>query len=162
MPVYEFYCADCHTIYNFLSRRVNTDKRPDCPRCGRHELERRVSLFAFSSGRQEEPVEGMPNLDEDKLEKAMMDLAGEMEGMDENDPKQMAKLMRRLKDATGINLGQGVEEAIRRLESGEDPDRVEAEMGDLFDGEAPLTFEGIKGIRRKILPPAQDDTLYPL
>lgn len=162
MPVYEFYCADCHTIYNFLSRRVNTDKRPDCPRCGRHELERRVSLFTFSNTRKEEPVEGMPDMDEDKLEKAMMGLASEMEGMDENDPKQMARLMRRLKDATGINLGQGMEEAIRRLESGDDPDRIEAEMGDLFDGDAPLTIEGIKGIRRKILPPAQDDTLYPL
>jgi putative FmdB family regulatory protein len=162
MPVYEFYCIDCHTIFNFLSRRVNTDKRPDCPRCGRHELERRVSLFAFSRGGKEEPVEGLPNIDEDKLERAMMGLAGEMEGMDENDPRQMARLMRRLKETTGMNLGQGMEEAIRRLESGEDPDRIEAEMGDLFDEEAPLTFEGIKGIRRRIVPPTQDDKLYPL
>ncbi len=162
MPVYEFYCADCHTVFNFFSRRVNTEKRPDCPRCGRLELERQVSLFAYSSGKKEEPVEGMPDLNEDKLEKAMMGLAGEMEGVDENDPRQMARFMRRLKDTTGMNLGQGMEEAIRRLEAGEDPERLESEMGDLFDQENPFSFEGIKGMRRRIVPPARDDTLYPL
>lgn len=162
MPVYEFYCIDCHTIYNFLSRTVNTDKRPDCPRCGRRELERKVSLFAFSKGRKEEPAAGLPDMDESRLERAMMSLAGEMEGMDENDPKQMARLMRRLKEATGLNLGDGMEEAIRRLESGEDPEKIEAEMGDIFDGEPDFNLDGVKGLRRKYVPPSRDETLYPL
>ena len=160
MPVYEFYCADCHTIFNFLSRRVNTEKRPACPRCERAELERQVSHFAVSRGRREEPVEGISDLDEEKLEKAMMGLAGEMEGVDENDPRQMARFMRRFTDATGMNLGPGMEEAIRRLETGEDPDKIEAEMGDLADAENPITFGGIRGMRRRIAPPAHDDTLY--
>ncbi len=162
MPVYEFYCIDCHTIFNFLSRTVNTDKRPACPRCRRPELERRVSPFAVSRGVKEEPVEGMPELDEKRLERAMMDLAGKMEGMDENDPRQMARIMRRLTETTGINLGSGMEEAIRRLEAGEDPDSIEAEMGDRIDAETPLTFAGVRGMRRRIAPPAHDDTLYPL
>src|SRR5574340_48099 len=102
MPVYEFYCGDCHTIFNFLSRQVNTQKRPVCPKCGRPELERQVSSFAFSRGRQEEANADMPDLDEDKLERAMMGLAGEMQGMDENDPLQMAQLMRKLTEATGM------------------------------------------------------------
>ena len=162
MPVYEFYCIDCHTIFNFLSRRVNTDRRPTCPRCGRPDLERQVSHFAISKGRSEEPAEEMPDLDEEKLEKAMMGLAGEMEGMDENDPRAMAKLMRRLQDATGMNLGTGFEEALRRLEAGEDPEKVEEEMGDLFDEENLFTREGIRGLKRKYTPPAHDDTLYTL
>lgn len=160
MPVYEFYCADCHTIFNFLSRRVNTEKRPDCPRCGRHELQRQVSRFAFSKGRTEEPLEGMPDMDEEKLERAMMGLAGEMEGMDENDPRQMARFMRKLQDATGMNLGSGFEEAMRRLEAGEDPEKIEAEMGDLLDADNPFAMEGIRGIKKRLAPPAHDDTLY--
>ncbi len=162
MPVYEFYCVDCHTIFNFLSRRVNTEKRPDCPRCGRPRLERRVSLFSVSKGRKEEPAEGMPDFDEERLERAMAGLAGEMEGLDENDPRQMGRFMRRLTEATGMNLGSGMEEAIRRLEAGEDPERIEAEMGDLVDAEAPFSLERIKGMRRRIIPPAHDDTLYTL
>ncbi len=160
MPVYEFYCCDCHTIFNFLSRRVNIEQRPSCPLCGRKELERQVSLFAFSKGREEEPTEGMPDINEDKLEKAMMSLAGEMEGMDENDPRQMARFMRRLTEATGMDFGSGIEEAIGRLEAGEDPEKIEEELGDLFDGETPFTKEKIKGLKRKFSPPAHDDTLY--
>jgi putative FmdB family regulatory protein len=162
MPVYEFYCADCHTIFNFLSRRVNTEKRPDCPRCGRPALERQVSRFAFSRGRTEEPLEGMPDMDEEKLERAMMGLAGEMEGMDENDPRQMARFMRKLQDATGMNLGAGFEEAMRRLEAGEDPEKIEEEMGDALDSDNPFGREGIRGIRKRLAPPAHDDILYTL
>ena len=50
VPVYEFYCADCHTIFKFLSRRVNTEKSPACPQCGRPELDRQISIFAISKG----------------------------------------------------------------------------------------------------------------
>ena len=160
MPVYEFYCADCHIVFNFLSRRVNVDKRPPCPKCRRPELERQVSLFAVSRGRKEETQEGMPDIDEEKMETAVMGLAGEMEGMDENNPRQMAHFLKRLKDVTGMNLGSGMEEVIRRLELGDDPDKIESEMGELLDGENPFSLEGIRGIRRRVAPPVHDDTLY--
>ena len=162
MPVYEFYCSDCHTIFNFLSRRVNTEKRPNCPKCGRPELNRQVSRFAVSRGRKEEPVDGMPDLDDGKLEKAMEALAGEMDGIDENDPRQMARFMRKLSEATGMDLGDGAEEAMRRLEEGEDPEKIEEEMGDLFDAENPFARESVKGLKRRYSPPAHDDTLYEL
>jgi putative FmdB family regulatory protein len=162
MPVYEFYCGDCHTIFNFISRRVNTEKQPDCPRCGRPGLDRQVSRFAVSKGRKEEPTDGMPDLDDDKLEKAMEALAGEMDGIDENDPRQMARFMRKLSETTGMDLGAGAEEAMRRLEAGEDPEKIEEEMGNLFDEENPFAREGVKGLKRRFTPPSHDDTLYQL
>ena len=73
MPVYEFYCADCHAVFNFLARRVSTDKTPSCPRCKRQGLEKQVSAFAISRN-LEEPQEGMPDIDESKIEQAMMNL----------------------------------------------------------------------------------------
>lgn len=166
MPVYEFYCGDCHTIFNFLSRRVNTEKQPDCPRCGKANLERQVSQFAVSKNRPESEASmpGMPDMDEEKLERAMMSLAGDMEGMDENDPRAMARFMRKLSDATGMNLGP-IEEAIRRLESGADPEQLEEEMGDLFDDDNMdnlFSKQGLKGLKRKYTPPSHDDTLYSL
>ena len=162
MPVYEFYCADCHTIFNFLSRRITTDACPACPKCGKPELERQVSLFALSRGRTDEPVEGMPDIEEGRLEKAMAALAGEMGNLDENDPRQMARVIRKLTEATGVDFGSGMEEAIRRLEAGEDPGTIEAEMGDLFDGENPFDRHGGRGLKRKVTPPSRDETLYPL
>jgi putative FmdB family regulatory protein len=162
MPVYEFYCSDCHTIFNFLSRRVNTEKQPDCPKCGRPGLERQVSQFAVSKGRKEEPVEGMPDMDEAQMERAMESLAGEMDGMDENDPRQMARFMRKFTEATGMNLGSDMEETMRRLEAGEDPEKIEEEMGDLFNEENPFGREGVKKLKRRYVPPSHDDTLYVL
>jgi putative FmdB family regulatory protein len=163
MPIYEFYCSDCHRIFNFLSRKVGGSRRPACPRCGRPRLERRVSRFAISTGRSEAGADGMPGIDEARLEQAMAAMANEAEGLDEDDPRQMAGLMRKLYDTTGLQLGQGMEEAIRRMEAGEDPDQIEEEMGDLLEGEDPFTFEGktgLKGLRRRFVPPEVDETLH--
>ncbi len=163
MPVYEFYCPDCHTVFNFLSRAVDPDKRPACPRCSRPDLERQVSRFAVSRGLKEADEPDLPpGMDESKLEQAMEALAGEAEGLDENDPRQMAAMMRKLYDATGLPLGGGMEEAIRRLEAGEDPDAIEEQLGDVFENEDPFSVEGMKKFRHKHLPPKHDETLYEL
>ena len=162
MPVYEFFCEPCNTVFNFFSRSVNTTKIPACPRC-RGRLKRQMSLFAKVSRGSEEPADdGMPPLDEAKMEKAMAMLAGEAEKISEDDPRQAAQLMRKLTDATGLSLGAGMEEALHRLEKGEDPDRIEAEMGDLLEGEEPFLVEGRKGRSGRRPKPRVDETLYDL
>jgi putative FmdB family regulatory protein len=162
MPIYEFYCEPCNTVFSFFSRGVNTSRIPACPRCKR-PLKRQMSIFARVSRGKEEPAgDDMPPIDEAKMEKAMAMLAGEAEKMNEDDPRQAAQLMRKLTDATGISLGAGMEEALHRLERGEDPDRIEEEMGDLLEGEEPFLFEG-KGKRGSRKPkPRVDETLYDL
>jgi len=162
MPIYEFYCRDCHTIFNFISRRINTEKIPPCPRCNRPELEKQVSPFAISRGLEEKPNDDFPDLDDSRMEQAMATLAGEMGGMDEDDPKAMARFMRRFSEVSGMDLGGGMEEAISRLEAGEDPEAIEADMGDLFEGDNPFGKEKAMSFRRRHLPPAHDETLYPL
>jgi putative FmdB family regulatory protein len=162
MPIYEFYCTPCNTVFNFFSRTVNTAKIPGCPQC-RRPLKRQMSLFAKGSGRKgEEGSDGMPPMDEAKMEKALAMIAGEAEKIDENDPRQAVQLMRKLSDASGISLGSGMEEALNRLEKGENPDRIEAEMGDLLDSEEPFITggKGKRGVRKP--KPRVDDTLYDL
>jgi putative FmdB family regulatory protein len=163
MPIYEFYCDDCNTIFNFFSRSVNTTKKPKCPHCRRKTLSRRMSAFAVA-GRAKEGADGedLP-FDETRMEKAMQALAGEAESINEDDPRQAANLMRKLTDMTGLELGPGMTEALRRMERGEDPDQIEAEMGDLLEGEDPFLAGGkrsARGGRRP--PPLRDDTLYDL
>jgi len=162
MPIYEFYCYNCHKIYNFISRSVNTEKRPACPKCGRPDLERHLSLFASPKKRGEQEDSPLPDLDEARMEKAMSALAQEADGIDENDPRQAANLMRRLTDMTGLKLGGGMEEALRRMEAGADPEQIEAEMGNLLESEEPFELQtaGRKG--RWSMPPGIDDTLYEL
>jgi hypothetical protein len=149
-------------VFSFFSRGVNTTKVPDCPKC-RRVLRRQMSLFAKVTRGKEEPAEdGMPPLDEAKMEKAMAMLAGEAEKINEDDPRQAAQLMRKLTDATGLSLGAGMEEALHRLEKGEDPDRIEEEMGDLLGEGEPFVVEGRGGKGRRKPRPSVDDHLYDL
>jgi hypothetical protein len=104
----------------------------------------------------------MPDIDENKMEKAMMALAREAENMNEEDPRQAARLMRKLYDSTGLDLGPGMEEAIRRLEAGEDPDQIEEELGDQLAEEDPLGTLPKRGGKSGLRPPAVDETLYEL
>ena len=163
MPIYEFYCRDCHTIFNFFSSRINTDKRPLCPKCGKQKLQRQMSLFA-TIGRAQKDDEMMPDIDETKMESALMSMAGEMENINEDDPRQMANFMRKFSQKTGLNLGDGMEEALARMESGEAPDKIEQEMGDLLEGEDPFGMmkKKLKNKSKRQVAPETDETLYEL
>ena len=133
---------------SFLPGRQH-GKDPGLPAC-RRALKRQMSIFRQGlRGRRSRPDDGMPPIDEAKMEKAMAMLAGEADKINEDDPRQAAQLMRKLTDATGLSLGAGMEEALSRLEKGEDPDRIEAEMGDLLEGEEPFLSgeRGVKGSR---------------
>jgi putative FmdB family regulatory protein len=164
MPIYEFYCEDCHTIFSFFSKTVNTSKTPHCPKCKVRSLSRQVSRFAIT-GKAKEPgeMDDLP-IDEHKMEQAMQMLAGEAESIDEDDPKQAANLMRKLTDMTGLELGPGMNEALHRMEKGEDPDKIEEELGSLLEDEDPFLMCGKKAKSRTIKrsEPIRDDTLYDL
>ena len=163
MPIYEFYCEACNTIFNFFSRAVNTTKKPNCPRCRKRRLTRRMSAFAVTGKAKEEGGADDLPFDESRMEKAMQTLAGEAESISEDDPRQAANLMRKLTDMTGLELGPGMTEALRRMERGEDPDQIEAEMGDLLEGEDPFLLPGKKGSQKNRRPaPSRDETLYDL
>lgn len=161
MPIYEFYCPACNRIFNFFSRTVNTDKRPLCPRCGKRRLDRRMSVFSVSRNLSESDDMPLPDMDEDKMETAMAALAREAEHLDEDDPRQAADLMRKLTDMTGLELSPGMEEALGRMAAGEDPEEIEAEMGDLLESEDPFVSGKKRAVARRV-PPTVDDTLYDL
>lgn len=161
MPIYEFYCKRCNTIFNFFSNTVNVEKKPDCPNCKKAKLERRMSTFSTlkNKSRNDDKMT-MPGIDESRVEKAMSLLAMEADRIDENDPRQAADLMRKLSDMTGLSLGPGMEEALARLEAGEDPEQIEADMGDLLEGEDPFDLKKKAAKFLKNAPPRVDEKLY--
>jgi hypothetical protein len=75
----------------------------------------------------------MPDVDESKVMRAMSELERDMNHLDENNPKHMAHMMRKMKDAMppGV-MPKEIDVAIKRLEAGEDPEKIEADMGDVF------------------------------
>ncbi|MCP3978444.1 MAG: zinc ribbon domain-containing protein [bacterium] len=170
MPIYEFYCPDCHRMFSFLARSVAPEKRPRCPDCGLERIERRVSRFAVATrgaieARDASPdAEAPPGVDEARMEQAMESMAHEAERVDENDPRALGRLMRKFYDSSGMQMGEGMEEAVRRMESGEDPDRIEADLGDALETEDPLVAagRGLRGARRRLEAPSVDPELHEL
>jgi len=141
MPIYEFACPKCRKIYSFLSKRVNPDRLPVCPKCGNKKMTKQVSRFALSRKLAEpvakagtEPGEPpMPDMDDPRMERAMMELERDMEHLDENNPKHMAHMMKKMKDLMPPgSVPKELDTAIKRLEAGEDPEKIEADMGDVL------------------------------
>lgn len=141
MPIYEFACPKCRKIFSFLSKRVNPDRTPECPKCGHKKLVKEISRFAMIKGMAEpkavadgpDDLAGMPDMDSPKMERFMRDMERDMEHMDENNPKHMAHMMKKMKEIMPADaMPKELDVAIKRLEAGEDPEKIEADMGDVL------------------------------
>ena len=143
MPIYEFACPPCRKIYSFLSKRLNPGRGPACPVCGNRKLEKQITSFALLQGASGEvdgeagaPDSGppLPDLDDPKVARAMEQMERNLDQLDENNPRQMGQMLRQMKDLMpSETLPKDFERAIRRLEAGEDPEKIEADMGDVLD-----------------------------
>jgi putative FmdB family regulatory protein len=141
MPIYEFACPKCRKIFNFLSKRPNPDRTPVCPKCGNRKMTKQFSSFATPRGVAEPsaavesgPDEGaIPDLEDPRVMRAMSEMERDLEHLDENNPKHMAHMMKKMKAI--LPAGSAPKEldlAIKRLEAGDDPEKIEADMGDVF------------------------------
>jgi putative FmdB family regulatory protein len=141
MPIYEFACPKCRVIFSFLSKRIQPDRDPKCPKCGCNRLDKQVSRFASPRGRPEAVAstgaaddEGpVPDIDEARMERAMAEMERDMDHLDENNPRHMAHMMKKMKDIMPPGtMPKEMDVAIRRLEQGEDPEKIEEDMGDVL------------------------------
>ena len=104
MPIYEFECLDCHrkTTALVLSRDRIAEVR--CKRCGGARLEKQFSRFATP-----------------KSEDARMDALADpstMGDIDENDPKSMARWMKRMGKEMGEDFGEDLDQAMEEETGG--------------------------------------------
>jgi hypothetical protein len=183
MPIYEFYSPDTHKIYSFFAKTLaQADVTPKCPDDPRARMVKMLSGFTIGGGkRKTEDGKQKTEADGDstgdaKMEAAMSALEREFSNVDESDPKAMARMMRRMAELSGEKLDEPMEEAVRKLEEGADPDALEEQLGDTLgpegegdpSGDSPLSGvakePGQKEPRARYksrrLPPVRDPKLY--
>ncbi len=115
MPIYEYRCADCKRRVSVFFRSFSVTSDPECPNCGGKNLSRLVSRVATVKS------------EEARLE-AMSDPSS-FGDVDENDPKSVARFMRKMGNQMGgEDLGPEFGEMVDRLESGESPEEIEKSM----------------------------------
>jgi hypothetical protein len=183
VPIYEYYCPDNHRIYQFYAKTLAQGGTvPRCPDGVGLKMEKLFSPFAVT-GRAAKKAEGrggegpLPaggaepgGPDDARMESAMAAMEGEMAGLDENDPKAMGRMMRRMADLTGEKIEGEMEEVVRKLEEGADPESLEEQMGsgeeagpDEGGGPPPPGAgapEGRPRVRVRRGPPLRDPKLY--
>ncbi len=139
MPIYEFYSPDTHKVYQFYARTLaDRNKTPRCPDGASLRMERRMSRFAIiGKAKEEDADDPFAGLDESKMEAFMADMERDMEGMDDNNPnpRQLGHMMRKMTDLMGDKAPPALKDMVRRLEAGEDPEKLEEELGPLGDEE---------------------------
>lgn len=124
MPIYEYYCYDCRKQVNIFYRSFTEveSTTPECPTCASGRLHRLVSRVAVLKSEERR----MESLDDPTL----------MSGLESEDPRAMAHLMRKMSDEMGEPLDAEMNEVLGRLEAGESPDSIEQSIPDLA-GDAP-------------------------
>jgi hypothetical protein len=140
MPIYEYYCPDNHTVYQFYAKTLAQGRTvPPCPDNPRFTMRKLVSAFAVTKGGKSDeappapPAAGGDPAEDARLEAAMGAMEQEFASVDENDPRAMGRMMRRMAELTGEKIDGEMEEVVRKLEEGADPDSLEESLG----GEAP-------------------------
>ncbi len=108
MPIYEYRCGGCKRKVTILTLRVSEAVEPVCEHCGSRALTRLMSRFAL--GRSEESR--LDSLGDDSS----------LAGLDENDPKSMARWMRKMGKELGEEAGEDFDEMVDELEAGGEPD----------------------------------------
>jgi hypothetical protein len=137
MPIYEFYSPQTRKIYTFFARSLAyAGKTPRCPDNPKAKMEKLVSPFSVTGRAKEKPdLPGDADADDPRMEQALAEMEREFGGMDENnpDPRQLARMMRKMTSFTGERMPAQMEEMIARMEKGEDPEKLEAEYGESLD-----------------------------
>lgn len=139
MPIYEFACPKCRVIFNFFSKRINPDRSPTCPKCCNKDMVKLMSRFSTPKGLKEPAAKDesgsneppMPDLDDPRVERTMREIERDIEHLDENNPRHLAYMMKKLKDVMPPGaMPKELDVAIKRLEAGEDPEKIEEDMGE--------------------------------
>jgi len=118
MPLYEYHCNACQRRVTLL-RGFSDSSTSRCPECESEDLVRLVSLVSVVRS------------EESRLE-SLADPSS-LAGLDEDDPRSIARWMRTMSQETGEDLGPEFDEMVDRLEAGDDPEEIERSLGDLGD-----------------------------
>jgi putative FmdB family regulatory protein len=121
MPIYEYRCGNCKRRVSIFFRSFSAVGEAHCPNCDSTSLTRLVSKVASVKS-------------EDARLESLSDPSN-FGDVDENDPKSIARFMRKMGGEMGEDMGPEFGEMVDRLESGENPEDIEKSMPGLAGGE---------------------------
>ena len=122
MPVYEFYCAPCNTLFSFYSKSVrSSEDNPVCPRCS-GSLQKRVTSFSvLERSRSTKSLEDLP-FNQQRLADGMQKFRAEHERLSDEDPARAESMMKKFSRwLGGVHLEEDKKRALQRVMDSNDP-----------------------------------------
>jgi putative FmdB family regulatory protein len=101
MPIYEYTCPDCHARFQKLVRGFSDPTELACPRCGSTQVQRAVSQFATIKS-EEARLESMAD-------------PSTFAGLDEDDPRSIAKWAKKMGKELGEDAGEDWDEMVDQM-----------------------------------------------
>ncbi len=121
MPNYEYRCLNCRRRFDiFLTYAEYGSRQVACPHCHSENVQRKIGRIRVA--RSEESR--MENLAD----------PGSLEGL-EDDPRALGRMMRKMGNEVGEEMGPEFDEVVGRLESGQRPEDIEKDLPDLGAGD---------------------------
>ena len=118
MPTYDFICNACEKRFDvFMTFAEYGKKAVHCTYCQSENVRRRMTKVRIAKS------------DESRMESAADDFSG-MDGI-EDDPKALARMMRKMGGEMGEDLPSEFNEVVDRLEAGQSPEEIEAVLPEL-------------------------------
>jgi putative FmdB family regulatory protein len=122
VPVYEFYCEPCNTLFSFYSKTIrSSEDSPLCPRCG-GGLHKRVS--SFSVVERSKGVQSLENLpfNQQRLADGMQKFRAEHERLRDENPARAEGMMKNFSRwLGGAHLEEDKKRAMQRVLDSDDP-----------------------------------------
>ncbi len=115
MPIYEYRCQACAKRSSVFVRSMSVAVKAKCEHCGSARMSRLISRVVVPRSKS-----SLGDFDESMLA-----------GVDENDPRSMARFARRMRDEMGDDAGPEFDQAIEQMEQGQFPyDDGDMDMGE--------------------------------
>lgn len=127
MPIYEYQCPACSGRFQKLVRGFSDPPGLICPRCGNNQVRRAVSRFATL-----------------KSEEARLDMMADpmnFAGLDENDPRSIARWAKRMGKELGEDAGEDWDEMVDQM--------LDEEFSEEAGDEAPAAGEAPRPAKKK-------------
>jgi putative FmdB family regulatory protein len=117
MPIYQYRCLNCKKRFEvFLSYKEYGEKSVCCPHCTSDQVQRRIGRIRIAKS-EESRLDDLTD-------------TSNLEGL-ENDPRALGRMMRKMSNEMGEDVGPEFDEVVDRLEAGQSPEDIEKAIPDL-------------------------------
>lgn len=151
MPIYEFLCEECRTVFSFHSSGVDTSTVPCCPKCSNTAMKKQFSVF--STNRKAEQY------DETKVLEGFDRL---IDGVEEEKAENIAGRLLDFAETSGIKFNTQTENDLAEYMAGDKTELLKTKFDSQIELDSSSFSKGEVFVQKEGRSYLLDEKLYDL